>query len=82
MLILIFTNYFLDNKSTSRDLREKLREKERILQEKERRLHRFQSPRKEQKETTADIEEKGKDVQILQGYFLLIKSLAIHIYIF
>ncbi|GBM57228.1 Cyclin-dependent kinase 11B [Araneus ventricosus] len=47
---------------SGRDLREKLREKERIQQEKERRLERFRSSPKEQNEAPAENTEKEKKV--------------------
>lgn len=49
-----------DNQISSRDLREKLREKERIQQEKERRLERFRSPPKEQNEAPVENLEKDR----------------------
>ncbi|GIY96188.1 hypothetical protein CEXT_48941 [Caerostris extrusa] len=50
-----------DNQS-NRDLREKLREKERIQQEKERRLERFRSPPKEGEEGADESIEKEKKI--------------------
>ncbi|KAG8191124.1 hypothetical protein JTE90_010048 [Oedothorax gibbosus] len=62
-----------DNISTSRDLREKLREKERMLRErerggKERRPHRYRSPKKEEKGTEAvePVVENKKEVHVPQ----------------
>ncbi|XP_055936518.1 cyclin-dependent kinase 11B-like isoform X2 [Argiope bruennichi] len=52
--------YREDSQSSGRDLREKLREKERIQQEKERRLERFRTSPKEQDEIPSENIEKDK----------------------
>ncbi|KFM82790.1 hypothetical protein X975_14657, partial [Stegodyphus mimosarum] len=60
-----------DAQTTSRDLREKLREKERLQQEKERRLERFRSPPKDRGEITVESEEKKeKELHISPEPFL------------
>ncbi|XP_042906651.1 cyclin-dependent kinase 11B isoform X1 [Parasteatoda tepidariorum] len=53
-----------DNLSSGRDLREKLREKERLHQERERRLERFRSPPKESKDAPSAVTEERKEKEL------------------
>lgn len=64
------TELFLDNQP-GRDLREKLREKERMQQEKERRLERFKSPKKNRDAPSDGDEKKEKELHITPGKNIL-----------
>lgn len=61
--------FFYADSSISRDLREKLREKERLQQEKERRLERFRSPKKNRDVPSDTEEKKEKELHITPGSF-------------
>lgn len=59
---------YIENQS-GRDLREVLREKERIQQEKDRRRERFRSPKKNRDAPSDTEEKKEKELHITPGTF-------------